>query len=255
MSMVARANIWLALPWLQLTEYTGPIYLILFTNALNLTRATGSLAYLEGDPPPITHSSLRFLTVKCVGLELLPYLTLPALQYLDVTADGADFLLEAFMTRSSPPLISLSVQAGDPYTVLHHRIHCVHNTLENLQLRRPSAQAMSSLFPSQGESIISLASCPNLRSLCLQDVSCDHGRYYYPLVKFLYSASHLRSFGLVWSTNSIHGNGAPNTIHKFDTIKGHLSRIANAGMEVYFGTKEKNYAAMDHIDEIGRSPA
>jgi hypothetical protein len=38
-------------------------------------------------------------------------------------------------------------------------------------------------------------------------------------------------------------------IQTFDTIRGQLCRIARMGMELYVGTKNKNYVAVDDTTE------
>ncbi|KAF8214164.1 hypothetical protein K438DRAFT_1803003 [Mycena galopus ATCC 62051] len=244
------SNLRITLPWLQLVKYDGPIYnTVLFKEALNLTDVTCYLEYIEDDNTfeKVTHSTLKSLTLRSSCAGLLQCLTLPALQHLDVSADSSVPSLE-LLARSSPPLVSLCIQANDHhFEAWRHGIRRVHSTLETLQLHRPSTQAMSALFPSHSESILSLSSLPNLRSVHLQDVSCDHGRHYHSLVKYLYSASHLRSFRLVWTVSpfldSTLYSGPPKVIESFDTIEGHLARIARAGTEIYFGTEDKNYVA------------
>jgi hypothetical protein len=127
----------------------------------------------------------------------------------------------------------------------------MNRTLETIQFHAPSTRAMSSLFPSegQGDSILTRSVFPNLRSLQLQAVSCDFESHYYALVRFLYAESHLRSFSLVWATNpfldSTYDSGLPEAIPQLNTIGGHLSRIAHAGMKIHVGTKDKNYVAVD----------
>ncbi|KAF8182149.1 hypothetical protein K438DRAFT_1162483 [Mycena galopus ATCC 62051] len=240
---IFRANIWVALPWSQLTKYDGPIQnLVLFTEASSLTEVTCYLEYLEDDTTPVTHSGLKSLTVKDwgPGLGLLQYLTLPALKYLDVIAARASGnALEPFLNRSSPPLVSLCIQAGGHYSqVWDGCIRCVRSTLENLELHRPTTEAMECLFPFHYESFISRISFAKLRSLRLQDVSCDYAWHYSSIVRFLSSAPHLRSFEFVW-TDSI--------LDIFDQGKefDDLARIARAGMKIYFGSGGKNYAPID----------
>jgi hypothetical protein len=258
---MSRLNLRVALPWGQLTKYDGPIFgLALFSTALNLAELSCYLDYLEEDLAPVTHSGLRSLTLKSVGL--LPYLTLPALQYLDLadasdsTEDGSEYDLERtfepFLMRSSPPLVSLRIPADDRhFDVWRQCVGHMNRTLETIQFHAPSTRAMSSLFPSegQGDSILTRSVFPNLRSLQLQAVSCDFESHYYALVRFLYAESHLRSFSLVWATNpfldSTYDSGLPEAIPQLNTIGGHLSRIAHAGMKIHVGTKDKNYVAVD----------
>jgi hypothetical protein len=187
-------NLPVTLPWLQLTKYDGPIYgLALFTTALNLTELTCYLEYIEDGLELVTHSGLKSLTLKSV--ELLPYLTLPALQHLDVTDasdltdDGSDSGLEhtfePFLVWSSPPLVSLRIPADDRhFEVWGQCVGHMNRTLETIQFHGPSTRAMSFLFPSEGkgDSILTRSAFPNLRSLQLQALLCDFGSHYSALV-------------------------------------------------------------------------
>jgi hypothetical protein len=126
---------------------------------------------------------------------------------------------------------------------------CVDGTVETLELRSPSTTAMSLLFPSQGHSIVAPSSFPNLRSLSLHEVSCDHAQHYLSVVQFLYVQLHLRVFRLVWPTDPFLDSSklyaGRGTFHTLNTIGGHLSRIARGGMNIYLGTRDKNYVVMN----------
>jgi hypothetical protein len=100
----------------------------------------------------------------------LPYnicITDTSMSYSDGTELESAF--EPFLMRSSPPLVSLYIQADDCYfSAWHRRLLCVCSTVY-----RPARMTMSSLFPFKGESIVAFSSFPNLRSLRVQDVACD----------------------------------------------------------------------------------
>ncbi|KAF8214169.1 hypothetical protein K438DRAFT_1803007 [Mycena galopus ATCC 62051] len=242
-------SIYLTLPWLQLTKFDGVLNdLELFTDAPNLAEVTCSLEWSGVPYPQKTHIRLNSLAVKGGTLEILQYLTLTGLRHLDVSFEESGNELEAFLIRSSPPLISLSARVYDQGFDWNRSLTHVASTLQNLQLKSPSADLLKSLFPSWGSgfSFLSPSTFPNIRSLCLEDVASDNGPSNFALVRFLYSQSDcLRSFRLVWDFSPFldaryyHApTGATETV---DTISGHLSRLAHTGMAIYLGTEDENY--------------
>ncbi|KAJ7621953.1 hypothetical protein DFH06DRAFT_1059957 [Mycena polygramma] len=91
-------------------------------NAPNLLKCTlvGECRVNRGSPPtqpqPLKLSGLKYLDLQRTSGLILEYLTLPALESIQVAWDGLRFdTFRAFMTRSSPPLQSLSIRwAGYP---------------------------------------------------------------------------------------------------------------------------------------------
>jgi hypothetical protein len=71
----------------------------------------------------------------------------------------------------------------------------------------------------------------------------------YWVTQYLYSRSDaLRSFRLVWKFPPFLDGEyylGPEASKTTDTISGHLSRIARTGMDIYLGTENKNYAAIN----------
>ncbi|KAF8161774.1 hypothetical protein K438DRAFT_306957 [Mycena galopus ATCC 62051] len=233
------------LPWLQLTKYDGVVLdLLFFALAPNLSEATCS-GYIHRADSPLTHARLTSLTVKGGTYEILRSLTLPALRHLDISWEQGCDELETFLVRSSPPLISLFlIPIEDEDFDWARCLAPVARTLENLHFIYPSPENIASFLD------LSPSSLPNIRTLALEDVNPRSGIDYHRLVQFLYSRSsgsdHLRSFRLLWKGSPFfdaeyyppdHCLGDP-----VDTISEHLSRMARAGMDIYLGTRNKNYA-------------
>ncbi|KAJ7886720.1 hypothetical protein B0H13DRAFT_896294 [Mycena leptocephala] len=125
---------------------------------------------------------------------MIEYLNLPALQYLDISRMTSYYALEPFLTRSSPPLVSLLVRADEGcFEDWHRCVAHVANTLENLTVRQvPHEVVLDLCFGDK-----SLDALQNIRSLSLQEVWGGVDLYF--LVDFLYLRSDkLRSFRLVW---------------------------------------------------------
>ncbi|KAF8214165.1 hypothetical protein K438DRAFT_1803004 [Mycena galopus ATCC 62051] len=185
------SSIRLSVPWLQLTKYDGLVQdFQLFAQAANLMEAVCSLNFTPRSSfTEITHTRLSSLAVTVGAPELLQYLTLPALQHLDISFEDDYAELEGFLIRSSPPLVSLSVQ-GTTYSCDWKRcLACVASTLENLQLKYPSPDFLASIFPDEDTSLLSTSALPKLRTLGVDRVARDTGLSYYGLVRFLYSRS------------------------------------------------------------------
>ncbi|KAJ7784075.1 hypothetical protein B0H16DRAFT_1782803 [Mycena metata] len=241
------------LPWQQLTIFEGSIHnLDLFVVAPNLVNIKCGWAGGDSNPGMITHSCIKSFAVTDSAYDkILQYLTLPALQHLDLSEGDTYDFLGSFLERSSPPLISLRVQADDPaFAQWHQALVHVAATLEDIEISYASTEAMTSLL-SLGER--PWASPPwrtlnvlrNIKTLRLPHVVDPVGLY--QLVKFLYSRSDkLRSFQLVWDASPFLDErpraGAPGTPDTEDTIVGHFSRLQAAGMDIYVGTRVKNYA-------------
>ncbi|KAJ7429493.1 hypothetical protein FB451DRAFT_1328394 [Mycena latifolia] len=240
-----------SLPWLQLTKFEGQVdNLDLFTLAPNLCEAKIYSDSESFEPPPstITHAKLHSLTLvqeDSGSFNIFPFLTLPALQSLDISAvHPPTYLpLRSFIMRSSPPLLSLSVNAGQMYfSDWAQSFPHVAATLENLTLRYPSTPLLSTIFDSGG----CLTSLRTLRNLSLLDV---YGPLdFQELSEFILIRGDLSrklvSFRLVWSSSRSFDReiyaGGRNTI-----ATGFAQMTAAAGMSIYIGTKDTNYAAFD----------
>ncbi|KAF8161767.1 hypothetical protein K438DRAFT_1985546 [Mycena galopus ATCC 62051] len=233
------------LPWSQLTKYDGVVVdLEFFALVPNLTEATCS-GYIYRADSPLTHARLTSLTVKKGTYEILRSLTLPALRHLDISEGVACGELEIFLFHSWPPLISLFVQPkADKNFDWARCLAPVSRTLENIHFIYPSPQTIASFLR------LSPSSLPNIRRLALERVNHESKIDYHQLVPFLYSRSsgsdHLCSFRLLWNESPfLDAEYYPPDCcddEPVDTIAGHLSRLAQRGMDIYLGTQDKNYA-------------
>ncbi|KAJ7462085.1 hypothetical protein FB451DRAFT_1267731 [Mycena latifolia] len=256
-----------SLPWLQLTKFEGEIDNVdLFRLAPNLTEVRIKAVYVDPDRDPpsthtvITHSNLTSLTLtgadRGIGtLNALEYLSLPALQSLDISeAHETSYpSLEAFLLRSSPPLLSLSLSGRDDlFPHWHPCLSSVGLTLDNLVVQYPGDQVLVSIFRRYGTDLSAL---PNLRAISLLDVHRTQPLDFITLVNFLHgrqqSSGTLISFRLIWYSSPFLDLEMPLQVGEFEfsrdshTIAGHLARMASAGMDIYIGTRDKNYAALD----------
>jgi hypothetical protein len=143
-------------PALQLTVFEGQIdELDLFTLAPNLTHARLCVECITSTPPSaISHARLQSLSFftscrKLQAFDILQHLTLPALQTLHIleVEDTTYSTLHAFLTRSSPPLTTLSIHADSAEFVdWQECISCVADTLEHLKLDSPSSEVQLTIF-------------------------------------------------------------------------------------------------------------
>ncbi|KAJ7368812.1 hypothetical protein DFH08DRAFT_832327 [Mycena albidolilacea] len=233
----------------QLTKFEGLMWTLqLLTLAPNLTEIRCSFEPHPEDhaPTAITHHNVRSLAIFVDEFDdwadILPYLILPALHHLDVSAMDNYDTLESFLARSSPPLVSLSVKGTT--SCFDHWSPCtalVDGTLENLEVWGVSNQKMPSIFTF-------LYPLPNIQSLCFKDLEDPLNLHL--LLQSLYERSlKLRSFRVDWGfgrfiESSLIPAGPPIS----DTIGGHLSRLARLGMDIDLG---KNYVSIGDI-VIGR---
>ncbi|KAJ7216783.1 hypothetical protein B0H12DRAFT_1153961 [Mycena haematopus] len=159
--------------------------------------------------------------------------------------------LEPFLARSSPHLVSLSVRTYDQALDFHHLsnpISLVASTLENLEVSGISTDGMPSIF-----NVLNRGSAPNIRALIFKHA---HGTSnLHELVRFLNAHSaRLRTFRLLWATRPfLHAMIRVGPSNTFDTIGGHLSRLAQTGMDIYLGTSSDNYILISD-PAIGQDP-
>ncbi|KAF8161778.1 hypothetical protein K438DRAFT_1985555 [Mycena galopus ATCC 62051] len=239
------SSIRLVLPRLQLTKfYNQPMRdLEIFERASNLTEVVCDFQPLhEFLFHEIIHTRLTSLTVTEGVSQIFTYLTLPALQHLDISSDYRCDNLETFLMRSSPPLVSLAALAADEDFNWARCLAPVARTLENIHFGYPSPEVISTLFD-----ILSPSSLPHIRALSLDEIDPEDVLDYEKLVRFLYLCSsdsaHLRSFRLLWQYSPFWDKKCYGPDQKpLDTITGHLSRLAQVGMDIHLGTKNKNYA-------------
>ncbi|KAF8214054.1 hypothetical protein K438DRAFT_2009160 [Mycena galopus ATCC 62051] len=241
-----------ALPWQQLTKFTGTMLwdLKLFSLAGNLTELTCAFV-LDHIPPAgiITHHNLRSLTITEDSEDIIQYLTLPALRDLDVSdTEICNDALQSFLVRSSPPLVSLSVRRDHPVSYFDHLgqwLRLLASTLEILKFVDGFGDDLSLIFP-----LLSNETVPRLRIISFKDL--DGPLNFSDLVYFLYSRSDkLDTFKFV-STSSPFldatlSAGPSATDICEDTISGHLSHLTQKGMDIYLGTVNKNYAVIGDV--------
>ncbi|KAJ6515367.1 hypothetical protein C8R45DRAFT_956270 [Mycena sanguinolenta] len=231
----------------MLTKFEGKLHgLELLTLAPNLIELICKFNRHDSDRSvTITHRNLASLTFTANNVEdyfccddILPHLALPALKHLDVSGIESYDSLESFITRSSPPLVSLSVKGNtvdSDFDHLRKNLSLVADTLESLEFVDIADAHFSSLV------YFLRRYSYNIRALTFRDVHGSSGLDL--LVRFLYEHSaRLRTFRLVCITGPFFDDticaGPSKTI---DRIDGHLSRLAQAGMDIYLGATSKRY--------------
>ncbi|KAF8213948.1 hypothetical protein K438DRAFT_2009070 [Mycena galopus ATCC 62051] len=245
------------LAWSQLTKFEGSLWdLALFALAPNLTEMTCRFNDPDEDIA-ITHRSLESLTIlgEHSTVDLMRYLTLPALRCLVVSEPTDYHSLESFLTRSSPPLISLSVTRSRSFDHLRQCLPLVGGTLESLEVSKVSGDDIDNVLTWFNKHIL-----PNMHTLSFRDHQglCD----FQELVNFLYARSNkLRTFGIVWKSNPFLGRivraGRPHNksghdiidYHMRDTVKNHISHLAQQGMDIYLGTADTNFVG-DPLSDV-----
>ncbi|KAJ7462087.1 hypothetical protein FB451DRAFT_1562654 [Mycena latifolia] len=261
-------------PWLQLTKFEGVIYnLDLFVLAPNLVEVKGSVASMGTIPTsPILHPNLQSLTLSQseytiteFDFDLLPHLTLPALQFLhtsDILLDSespADSFC-AFLTRSSPPLRTLSVRVSYDMFDKWDKCFCrVAATLENLELHLADDNFQYQVF-NLGSQYSSYNPLPHLRTLHLVHVL--RGTDFNHMVRFLRRRSttptlaKLRSFRLISQPGTSVQDILSDEIGVGTGCQAptdQLALLASEGIDIHIGTTEKTY--VEHVQYITGDPA
>ncbi|KAF8214025.1 hypothetical protein K438DRAFT_1802748 [Mycena galopus ATCC 62051] len=219
-------------PWSQLRKFEGTIRdLSLLTLAPNLIELICTFDPDDTPPMRITHRSLKSLTAGPLNnFPIIQYLTLPALQFLDVSKMPYPSSINSFLARSSPPLVSLSM-AGSPSSLFYWApcMPLVAGTLESLEIRHVSSAGMIFMFRTHAPMFDPL---PNIRTLNFRDVegTAITSSMVDSVVSFLRARSDtkLRTFRIVW-----------DPLFHVDT--DHLGPLAHIGMDIHVGTAERNY--------------
>ncbi|KAF7355765.1 hypothetical protein MSAN_01494400 [Mycena sanguinolenta] len=235
------------LPWLQLTKFEGILDdLELFTVAPNLTELTCRFDRdWDASFTVITHHKLTSFTINEDSDDLTQYLTLPALKHLDVSQISRYEGLESFLARSSPCLVSLSICVNDKDDEVSNLYYLgkflplVARTLENLELSEVSDDEMPSIFR-----LLNRDSFQNIRTLTFKYVFEAFDLH--AMIKFLYAHSdRLTTFRVFWVSSPFLDAQARSPSGTADTIGGHLSRLAQTGIDIYLGTTRVNYVCFN----------
>ncbi|KAJ7637219.1 hypothetical protein B0H17DRAFT_1107239 [Mycena rosella] len=254
-------------PFSQLTKFEGEITgdLNIFVLAPNLVEAKCVVNQL-GTPPAshILHPRLQFLTLsKSVysdnapdddGLDILPHLTLPALQSLHIS-DIGDFpqSISLFFTRSFPPLRTLSTTIGrGRFSEWDTCFSRVAATLENLEVSSPTPEFQNQVFHLGSEGSI-YNPLPRLRTFHLTTaLETD----YTTLVNFLLIRSATPTLAKIRSFRLVCRSGAclrDNLSDELGTGPGHLATLANMGIDIHIESLEKT--SIKHVQYIPDDPA
>ncbi|KAK7062026.1 hypothetical protein R3P38DRAFT_2832947 [Favolaschia claudopus] len=232
--------------WKRLTKFSGKLdSMELFALAPALVELTCTfLPALDASLVVTQHLTLESLTVADddgdESLDVLQYLTLPALRRLDIfdSKDNHDSL-RLFLARSSPPLISIIVEMNEVCLDQWRKsLLIVASTLERVELHGVhDSDAHQSLTD---DFIRPLSDkCLTIQSLTLKSAGECNADI---LMRLLYALSNraLKSFTFLWDLPPLLEQTAyENEI--LDTLSGHLCRLSRAGMDIYFGTEDKNY--------------
>ncbi|KAJ7432288.1 hypothetical protein B0H11DRAFT_2381324 [Mycena galericulata] len=240
-----------SLPWSQLTRFEGEIDdMELFKSAQNLVEVRcAAMGSPTAPTSTISHPRLRSLALIETeegdpAPDILEYLTLPALQSLDISAmsDTTYASLQPFIARSSPPLLSLSIRVDDPqFTDWAECLDRVGTTLENLELYSPSEKVQLSLLnPESGQFVPRL---PNLRALTFLNVSPAN---YSAFVAFLCRTPGLRSLRLSCPLGTFLDDETTSWFRSeerawHDSFYNHFARYAERGMNINISTPTETY--------------
>ncbi|KAJ7020636.1 hypothetical protein C8F04DRAFT_1241914 [Mycena alexandri] len=247
-------------PSWQLTTFDGTISSMeLFYITPNLLEAKCIVEHLHPLPTSaVHHPGLEFLTFTPntdIPVDILPYLNLPSLRYLDVSEmeDATHPSLLAFLTRSAPPLTTLCIHADDGFADSQECISVVDATLENLELASPSRKVQDAIlrlgdvnYP-LNQRIEPAKTSPCLLKLKALSFLQSEGVDYDVLVRFLkkrYSGkdgiAKLESFRLVWR----YGTFLPTMLRSGpagDPNSRTLRRLKEEGLDIHVGTNRKNH--------------
>ncbi|KAK7048940.1 hypothetical protein R3P38DRAFT_3620455 [Favolaschia claudopus] len=216
----------------------------------------------DADPKPLTHTSLRTLRLgepkrilasidtKSSSAAVLPYLSLPALERLDISYfDIPPQQLVAFLSRSSPPLVSLrmNMPESQPWH-LDSLLECLELTprLTDLELFCiPRANAVDSRICAfrtlielmeQTEDVL-----PNLRNLTLY-VRVFAREDYLRLITILIcrQTSHtpLESLRVIFHPNVLKSHVEPD-----DEVLVALKVFMGNGVLIHVGFEDRNFIA------------
>ncbi|KAJ7887544.1 hypothetical protein B0H14DRAFT_2695195 [Mycena olivaceomarginata] len=239
-------------PFQQLTKFDGEIVgMDLFTLAPNLIEARCSVDYISpAQPSFISHSRLQSLTLfttfdGTAPCDILRHLTLPALQSLHVSEMEDATSLAAFLSRSSPPLRTLSIRIDDDeFFDWGDCLSLVAETLENLEVVYPFPYVQSAILTCHTRDIWIKIPLPRLQTLTFQTLS---GIEHEKLISFLDARTRLpelatfRSFRLICPSGTFLDDAidAPSSSDGKscnDKVKGHLANLAkNRGLHIDIG--------------------
>ncbi|KAJ6485224.1 hypothetical protein DFH09DRAFT_390453 [Mycena vulgaris] len=199
-----------------------------------------------GDIPPLTHTSLRHLRLGREGPDgntasILSYLTLPALQTLYMSAfDIEHNVAISFLTRSSPPLSSLSMEPPNnewPAYSIANFFQLVPG-LTDLEVR--CAQEYEDHPPLLNALATFPAILPNLHNLTIRRFLPDRAGYE-NLVTMLSARrsgdSQIQSFRLLWLDHDFEDE---NRLEPDADIVVSLRQLVADGMHIHIGTQSTN---------------
>ncbi|KAK7062000.1 hypothetical protein R3P38DRAFT_2678356 [Favolaschia claudopus] len=231
-----------ALPWSQLTECEGALWdSQLFSLAPALIKLTCSLhAGMDYPSDFIVHHELRSLNLyihePVLHIVILPFLTLPELRHLDISAvDGYLYRpLGPFLIRSSPPLQSLTLMGNEFCLALWPQfIVSIANTLEYLEIVESDGEASRFLSPDL------FSPLTRIQSLTFRDVSILSVMQLELMVDFLDAlANKPRIFKMSWKVPALlYGT------MDFGAVGDDLARL-RAGMDIQLSRCEETVTPM-----------
>ncbi|KAJ7462116.1 hypothetical protein FB451DRAFT_1267850 [Mycena latifolia] len=260
-------------PWLQLTKFDGEIHgLDPFMLAPNLVEVRCSVQWTGILPTsPVLHPCLQSLTISQSehafnepDFDLLPHLNLPVLQFLHISdiyvePEALTRSLDAFLTRSSPPLRTLSANVDRAFEEWEKCIRRVATTLENLELHLADDNFQYQVF-NLGSQDSSYNPLPHLRTLHF--INAFSGTDFNDMVDFLRRRSttptlaKLRSFRLISPPGTFLQDILSDEIGAgpgCEAPKGHLALLASQGIDIHIGTTKRTY--LKYVQHIPGDPA
>ncbi|KAJ7044744.1 hypothetical protein C8F04DRAFT_1351130 [Mycena alexandri] len=260
--MCAAPPSFLALPWQQLTKFTGEVYTVReclesLRAMPNLTECAFGVSSLEDDTEVFSHPNIQhFNVLGCSHLaagaasaDILGHVTLPALRTLKIK-DVVDFnhwTLDLFLLRSAAPLRKLVIcpyeVVGNEFTEVILSDTFFTLRLTELEIWDPSNLFLPLLFDSIAQDANAL---PRLRNLSFR--GCDFGtsgmtvgavidEAALPVTqrRHLAGCAQLQSFHLVAGRRDV----ALDTVFSEARLLP-FKKLKESGMDIYIGTENSS---------------
>ncbi|KAJ7044759.1 hypothetical protein C8F04DRAFT_595941 [Mycena alexandri] len=256
--MNAAPPSFLALPWQQLTKFTGELYTVReCMQALrampNLTECAFGAYDREDDHEVFSHPNIRHFTLfKCnythaASADALGVVTLPALQTLEIKGvdDFDPWALDSFLLRSAAPLRKLVIRpsvVGNEATEVILSNTFLTLRLTELEIWHPSKRFIRLFFDSFAQDANAL---PRLRSLSFRGCDFVNGGMTVGAVVDMAAlpVTQRRNLAGCAQLQSFHVVSKPHRNAMSVYAEARLlpfKKLKESGMDIYIGTEEES---------------